>query len=82
MQNNSENVLVEGPDKLIPGVVTDCLRLNVRKEADRNAEVVTVLDALSEVMVDMGESTDEFYNVCTAAGIEGFCMKKYIAIRK
>jgi hypothetical protein len=32
-------------------------------------------------MIDEKESTEEFYKVCTAAGIEGFCMKKFIAIQ-
>lgn len=73
---------VYGPDKLISGIVTNCLRLNVRKKPDPEAEVLTIIDALSEVVVDMNASTDKFYKVCTAAGIEGFCMKKYIAFRK
>lgn len=66
----------------VPGVVTDCLRLNVRDEASEDAEIVTIIDALSEVMVDIANSTDKFYKVCTAAGVEGFCMKKYIALRR
>lgn len=64
------------------GVVTECLRLNIRKEPVADAEVVAVVDCLSEVKVDMSTSTDKFYKVCTAAGIEGFCVKKYIALRQ
>lgn len=66
----------------VTGVVTDCLKLNLREEADPDANVVTVIPALAEVVIDMEASTDSFYKVCTAAGIEGFCMRKYIAIRK
>lgn len=66
----------------VAGVVTDCLRLNIRKEPSPNGEVLTVIDALSEVMVDINGSSDAFYKVCTIAGIEGFCMKKYIALRE
>lgn len=25
---------------------------------------------------------DDWYAVCTAAGIEGFCMKKFVAVRQ
>lgn len=66
----------------VSGVVTDCLRLNVRKEPSSDGEVLTIIDTLSEVVVDVASSSDEFYKICTAAGIEGFCMKKYIALRR
>ena len=64
------------------GVVTDCMRLYVRKDPSPDGEVVTVIDCLSKVMVDMKGSTDEFYKVCTASGAEGFCMRKYIALKR
>lgn len=66
----------------LTGVVTDCTRLNVRAEADPNARVIDVISALTEIVIDAGASTDEFYRVHTAEGIEGFCMKKYIAVWK
>ena len=64
------------------GVVTDCLRLNIRTKPSKEAEVVTVVTCLDDVEVDLDASTDEWYAVCTATGIEGFCMKKFIAIRQ
>lgn len=64
------------------GVVTDCLRLNIRKTSSPDGEVLAIIDLLSEVLVDLEASTDEFYKVFTAAGIEGFCMKKYIVLRR
>lgn len=66
----------------VTGVVTDCFKLNLREEANPNANVVAVIPALTEVVIEMEASTDSFYKVCTAAGIEGFCMRKYIAIRR
>lgn len=66
----------------ITGVVTDCTKLNVRAEPDPNADVVAVIPALTEVVISIDASTSSFYKVCTAAGIEGFCMRKYIAVRK
>lgn len=62
------------------GVVTDCLRLNVRKAPSADAEILTVIDAYSNVMVDMSASSDAFYKVCTETGVEGYCMKKYISL--
>lgn len=64
----------------VPGMVTDCLKLNVRKNPSTDAEVLTIVDALSNVMVDMDTSTDAFYKVCTETGVEGYCMKKYIVL--
>ena len=64
------------------GVVTDCMRLYVRKDPSPAGAVVPVLACLSKVMVDMKGSTDEFYKVCTASGAEGFCMRKYIALKR
>lgn len=64
------------------GVVIDCLRLNIRTEPDKEADVATIVTCLDEVEVDLDASTDEWYAVCTVTGIEGFCMKKFIAIRQ
>ena len=64
----------------IKGVVTNCLQLNVREAPRSDAKVLFVIDSLSEVAIYENESTDEFYKICTASGLEGFCMKKFIAI--
>lgn len=64
------------------GIVTDCLYLNVRKRPDINADVAVVIDALTQVVVDLDASTEDFYKVRTSDGIEGFCMRKYIALSK
>ena len=66
----------------IIGVVTDCLRLNIRKEPNKDSKVAAIVNCLDEVKIDPETSTDEWYAVCTVAGIEGFCMKKYIAVRQ
>lgn len=64
----------------VVGVVTNCQRLNVRKEPDADSEVVTVISQLEEVVIDTNRSTEEWYAVCLVSGIEGFCMKKFIVI--
>ena len=57
-----------------------CKMLNVREAPDTEADVLTVLHKDSEVMIDMNQSTDEFYSVCTETGVEGFCMKEFINV--
>lgn len=64
----------------IRGVVTDCRYLNVREAPDQDAAVLTTIKALSEVLIDEPESTEDFYKVYTETGIEGYCMKKFIAV--
>ena len=93
MQNNSQNRTPRPDTKEAPvkppvsekpfiGVVTDCLRLNVRKEPEADAPVVAIIDCLSQVTVDVDASTELFCKVRTSDGIEGFCMKKYIQLRR
>lgn len=62
------------------GVVTDCAKLNVRAEPTIDAEVVCVINAATELLVDEAESTEDFYKICTAAGVEGYCMRKFITV--
>lgn len=66
----------------IIGVVTDCLRLNIRKEPNKDSDVVVIVACLDELKIDPDASTDDWYAVCTVTGIEGFCMKKFVAVRQ
>lgn len=58
----------------------DCRKLNVRAEPSTDAEVVCVISEGTELLIDEAESTDEFYKICTAAGVEGYCMRKFITV--
>lgn len=82
MQPVDDSATTKAVKAFTTGMVTECLKLNVRKEPSADGEVLAIIDALSEVKVDVDESTDDFYKVCTAAGIEGFCMRKYIALKR
>lgn len=62
------------------GIVTDCLKMNIYNEPNENSEAITNVNCLDQVMVDPDSFTDEWYAVCTSFGIEGFCMKKFVAI--
>ena len=74
-------VTPEEPELLL-GVVTDCAKLNVRKAPEVTAPIICTIPRDTEVEVLFEESTDEFYKVLTATGVEGFCMAKYIAIEE
>lgn len=68
------------PVREVKGVVVKCTRLNVRKEPTPKADILCTVDANCEVVIDEANSTEDFYKVYTAAGIEGYCVKYFISI--
>lgn len=64
--------------KTVTGFVTNCSKLNVRVNPDVTAEVVCILDSATEVVINLDNSTNEWFSICTAAGVEGFCMRKFV----
>lgn len=61
------------------GIVVNCKRLNIRDEAKKTANILCTIDENEEVTII--SSDDEFYQVCTLDGVEGYCMKQYIEIK-
>lgn len=70
----------ESTEEPLYGKVHGCAKLNVRKAPDAEADVLCVIDSEAEVVIVKSESTEEFYKVFTAAGVEGFCMKKFVTL--
>ena len=66
--------------KYLTGIVTDCLHLNVREDPHPTATILGVISASTELIIIEEESTTDFYKICTSAGLEGYCMKKFITI--
>ena len=67
--------------RYVYGVVKNCETLRVRKIPSSDGEILTIIDKGTELEIDLENSTDEFYNVCTATGINGYCMKKFIILQ-
>ena len=65
----------------ITGVVDNCLRLNIREKPSIDAEILTALEAGSEVRLLKDEMENGFYKICTASGLDGYCMCEYIALK-
>ena len=61
------------------GVVTGCAKLRVRSEPRFGTNVVCEIDRGTRVMIDKSESTIDYYKIYTESGVEGFCVKTYIA---
>ena len=70
------------PKKPVRGVVVGCFNLNVRTGPRKEFDVICEIPSESEVEIDESESFEDFYKICTASGVEGFCMKKFIEVRK
>lgn len=64
----------------VTGTVVNCAKLNVRAKADVTADVVCVLNAASEIEVNVAKSTKDWVKVCTATGIDGYCMRKFVNV--
>ena len=66
--------------KTLKGIVTGCAKLNIREEPSVKTRVLAIVDASNEMAVYQDESFGNFYKVCTASGIEGYCMKDYVTL--
>lgn len=75
----AEPEVVTGP-ALILATVVGCARLNVRKEPSPDADVVTIINA-SEVLSCYPEPVGNYYNVITASGTRGYCVKEYLKLK-
>lgn len=64
------------------GVVTDCLNTAVYPVPAEGSGRIATITALTKVTVDMDESTDDFYKVLAPDGIQGYCMRKFIAVHR
>jgi hypothetical protein len=64
------------------GTVANCAKLNVRVKPDIQADVVCVLAADTEVEIDDRKSNTEWLHVCTVNGVNGYCMRKFVVVRR
>ena len=71
---------LEQPVEPVYGKVADCKRLNVRSETTKDSDIVCTIDEETEVMVNLDESTVDWYKVYLADGIEGYCLAEFIRI--
>lgn len=73
-----ETVETVAMPETVHGIVANCSKLNVREKATMGSEIVCVLDAASEVEINVARSTGDWFYICTVAGIEGYCMRKFV----
>lgn len=77
----TEEVLEEPVvNKTRTGHITGCTLLNVRKEPNMTATVITVLKTSDSFTVKEDDSNFVFYKVETSDGVSGYCMKQFVAL--
>lgn len=74
--------VVEPEEEVVMGIVHNCDSLNVREKPNPDSDPITAIGKNVEVMILKKESTDEYYKICAASGIEGYCKKEYIKIEE
>ena len=62
----------------VDGKVVKCKMLNVRIAPRKDADVLAVVDCGAKLVIDVDRSLEDWYSVCTVAGIEGYCMKEFV----
>lgn len=56
-------------------------KLNVRATPSKDPDnILGVIEKNADVAIDFENSTEEYYKVYTATGLDGFCMKKFIRV--
>lgn len=60
--------------------IADCLRLHIYSKPDIDSEIVCKVRYLTDLIISLGESTEDFYKVYTAVGASGYCKKDQVFI--
>lgn len=60
------------------GTVVDCSKLNIRQTPSLSAKILTVINVGDKVEINESKSTDEWYHVCTSAGIVGYTRREFV----
>lgn len=69
--------------ELVRGVVANCMSAQVFEYPSEDAQVIKYINALTDVMVEIDDfdyEFSDFYKICTETGLEGYCLKKFIAV--
>lgn len=84
-QNEIQNEEVnEEPVKLFKNGVVKAGKLNIRREANKNSDVLTVISKGTGVEINLTDSTEEFYCVKVIVNSEfaiGYAMKEFIEVK-
>ena len=63
----------------IEGKVVKCMKLNVRKNPKKDADILRVITVNTRIKIDMDKSNKTWYKL---ANVDGYVMKEFIEINK
>lgn len=78
-----ETVVEEVPEVVesVKGIVTDCIKLNIRKSPSKSALPVCVVGCGTVLIIDNEYSNDEWFKVSVMGlDYEGYCMKQFVKL--
>ena len=75
----SETTPITEP-KFSKGVVSNCVKLNIRKAPDKTAPVIGVVNVGAELKINIFESSDSWYKVTTKNKKNGYCMVDFVTL--
>ena len=67
--------------KTVTGIVSGCIKLNVRVKPNTTATALCTVDAKTELKIDETKSNKDWFYVCTTVGVEGYCMRKFVEVK-
>lgn len=77
--NSSDSLTEESAN--VQGVVSNCAKLNVRREAQKRTDnVLCVISAGDVLSIDEKRSTNAWFYVTTVDGVSGYCMKEFVTV--
>lgn len=59
----------------------DCLRLHIHAEPNLDSEIVCKVRYLTDLIISLAGSTEDFYMVYTATGACGYCKKDQVFVK-
>lgn len=65
----------------MPTGIVNCFIVSIHSDPDLDSNVLCNLRYLTEVKIDLENSTEDFYKIYTAIGMEGFCEKDLVIIK-
>lgn len=64
------------------GIVTNCKALVMRSKPEADAEIISVMTEGVELIIDMKNSTENFYRVANELASVGYCRKEFVKIKE
>lgn len=61
--------------------IVNFVGIDVYSEPNEDSDVICKIGYMGEVIVDLENSTANFYKICSVIGAEGFCKKEYIIFK-